>query len=358
MPLCIRDWYYTNTNKEKKLEVFLTDTSTKQSVNDYHTFIYRVSKTFGITLLGEEKLPYLKYDRTSRNHEYRKKKIILDQPILNIHDLKKTRDKLQSRNTGNKSSYILEADDFIIIYAKVDANSEFEMVYLATVINDLAKREKKQTYIYQVEELYSDSIGDENKKFLEDQGIVVFEELQSYENNPDIVLDDKKTSRNQAEFYRNLLKKYNNNTDYKCCYFCGSDFQDMLIASHIQRVTDINNLPISFEEKRRKAVDADNGFWLCPTHDKYLEEGYVYFVNDKLYIKQGISERQKKEIIQSFNIKQIQDSIEFGNSKVEIIEAQITEDDFDIRIKSSHYNENMHKYLEEHRKRVTGDNEQ
>ncbi len=352
MPLCIRAWFYDNTKKEKYLEVFLTDTETKSSVNDYHTFIYRVSKTFGVKLLGEEKLPYLKYDAKSKKHEYRKKKILLDQPINNVHDIKIARDNFQKRNIGNKSSYILEADDYIIIYAKVDANSEFEMVYLASIINSLAKNEGKQTYLYQVEEIYSQSFGKDNIKFLKDQGVNVIEDLQKYEDNPDIVLDESKTSRNQAEFYRNLLKKYNNGSDYKCCYFCGDDFQDTLIASHIQRVTDINNLDIPFSEKREKAVDADNGFWLCPVHDKYLENGYIYFVEDKLHLKDNLTEKQKEKIIETFYLPKITDSLYFGENEFEIIKIKDKES-FDVRIHPNHYNDSMHKYLEEHRKRVS-----
>ncbi len=352
MPLCVRAWFYDNSKKEKHLEVFLTDTSSKSSVNDYHTFIYRVSKTFGVKLLGEEKLPYIEYDRSSSNHEYRKKKILLDKPIETVHDIKKARDEFQKRNIGNKSSYILEADDFIIIYAKVDANSEFEMVYLASIINSLAKKEKKETYLYQVEELYSNSFGEENIKFLKDQGINVIDNLQKYEDNPDIVLDESKTSRNQAEFYRNLLKKYNNDSDYKCCYFCGDDFQDTLIASHIQRVCDINNLDIPFLERRKKAVDADNGFWLCPTHDKYLENGYIYFTNDKLCLADGLTETQRKKIIETFYLPRITDSLYFSEEEFDIIEIK-NKETFDLRINKNHYNENMHNYLEEHRKRVT-----
>lgn len=352
MPLCIRAWFYDKTLKEKYLEVFLTDTSTKSSVNDYHTFIYRISKTFGVKLLGEENLPYLKYDNTSKKHEYRKKKILLDQPIKSVHDIKKARDNSQKKNIGNKSSYILEADDFVIIYAKVDANSEFEMVYLASVINSLAKKENKQTYLYQVEEIYSTSFGEENIKFLKDQGINVIDSLQKYENNPDLQLDENKTSRNQAEFYKNLLSKYNKDSDYKCCYFCGDDFQDTLIASHIQRITDINKLNIPFIEKRKKAVDPDNGFWLCPIHDKYLENGYIYFVDDKLNISNRVTEKQKEKIIETFYLTKNTDSPYFKKESSEIIQI-FNKETFDVRINPNHYNENMHNYLEEHRKRVT-----
>ena len=344
MPLCIRAWYYDKTLKDKHLEVFLTDTETKASVNDYHTFIYRISKTFNVTLIGEKDLPYLKYD--NKKHDYRKKKILLDLPIKNVHDIKIARDNFQKKNIGNKSSYILEASDFIIIYAKVDANSEFEMVYLATVINYLAQQEGKKTFIYQVEEIYSSSFGKENAAFLRDQGITIIDSLQKYENNPDIILDDSKTSRNQAEFYRNLLKKYNNDSDNKCCYFCGMDNQDMLIASHIQRVTDINNLDIPFLEKRAKAVDADNGFWLCPEHDKYLENGYIYFEDDVMKMADDLTENQKERIKDSFYLK---DSFKDNSN---IIQANFNDGVFEVRINPIHYNNNMHSYLAIHKERV------
>lgn len=348
MPLCVRAWYYDKTNKEKTLEIYLMDVESQYCVNSYNTFIYIISKAYGVDILNGNELPYLKYD--NRKHKYRKRKVLYDLPIKSVKEIKKARDDSQKKNIGNNSSYILESEDFIIIYAKVDANSEFEMVYIACVVAVLAKKEKKEVFLYQVEEKYSDSIGKENKKLLQDHGITIFDTLEEYNANPDLILDESKTSRNQAEFYKNLLEKYNNGSDYKKCYFCGSDFQDLLVASHIQRVTDINNLAIPFCEKRKKAVDPDNGFWLCPTHDKYLENGYIYFENDEMKISDKISDEKKNTILQSMYISKVNDSLDFGENTFEII---TTSNKCTFKINSKHYNTNMHKYLEEHKKRVT-----
>jgi hypothetical protein len=350
MPVILRKWFYDSTEKEKMFELYLLDTDSLYCVNDYNTFIYRLTKSFDIKILNEKRLPYIKYD--NRNHDYRRKKILLDSPITRVKEIKRTRDLLQGRNTGNRSSYILEAGEFYIIYGKVDANSEFEVVYLTSIIQKIAQEEGKKVFLYQVQELYSQSIGEENKKLLTDMGVTVYEDLQEYENNPDLVIDESKTSRNQAEFYRNLLKKYNNGSDYKCCYFCGVDFQDMLIASHILRVTDIDNLEMPFAEKRKKAIDGDNGFWLCPAHDKYLENGYVYFENNKLKLSPKLNEKQKEKIKQTFYTGEIEDHLIFCEEEFYIIEKDFSDEKFDIKINRNHYNENMHQYLEEHRKRV------
>lgn len=349
MPVILRNWFYDNTRKEKLFELYLFDTDSSYSVNDYNTFIYRLTKSFDIRILNESELPYLRYD--TPRHEYRRKQALLQIPVRNVKEIKATRDEFQGRNTGNKSSYILEAGDFYIVYGKVDANSEFEIVYLTSIIQKFAQEEGKRVFLYQVQELYSEHIGEENKKLLTDMGVIVYDDLQTYEANPDLTIDESRTSRNQAEFYRNLLQKYNNGSDYKCCYFCGFDLQDLLIASHIYRITDIDhNQQLSFEEKREKAVDGNNGFWLCPTHDKYLENGYIYFVNDEMKLADRLTPTQKERVMQTFFICDLEDTIIYGTEEFNIIERDL--DSKNIKINPIHYNEKMHEYLEEHRRRV------
>ena len=58
---------------------------------------------------------------------------------------------------------------------------------------------------------------------------------------------------------------------------CNCTIQKLIIASHIQRVSDIKKLGISFKQKRLKAVDGENGFWLCANHDKMFEYGIITF---------------------------------------------------------------------------------
>lgn len=67
---------------------------------------------------------------------------------------------------------------------------------------------------------------------------------------------------NQGKFREKLISKY-----HKCC-LCGVSNQNLLIASHIKPWVD--STP---EEK----VDLNNGFLLCPNHDKLFDRGYISF---------------------------------------------------------------------------------
>jgi len=94
---------------------------------------------------------------------------------------------------------------------------------------------------------------------------------------------------NQSEFRSELLKRYN-----KCC-LCGVSNDDLLIASHIK--------PWSVSEPKER-LDIDNGFILCPSHDKLFDKGYISFddegdilISDRLNetdrIFMNINERMK-----------------------------------------------------------------
>lgn len=73
-----------------------------------------------------------------------------------------------------------------------------------------------------------------------------------------------KTRVNQGAFRKELLKRHH------ACDLCGMDNEKLLIASHIK--------PWSESNKKEK-TDADNGFMLCPNHDKLFDEGYISFTD-------------------------------------------------------------------------------
>lgn len=70
---------------------------------------------------------------------------------------------------------------------------------------------------------------------------------------------------NQSEFRDRLLKRYG-----KCC-LCGVSDARFLVASHIKPWVDSEP-----EEK----LDPDNGFLLCPNHDKLFDQGFISFEDD------------------------------------------------------------------------------
>lgn len=70
---------------------------------------------------------------------------------------------------------------------------------------------------------------------------------------------------NQGIFKERLLQRYDH-----CC-LCSVSNKDFLIASHIK--------PWS-ESDENERLEVDNGFLLCPNHDKAFDKGYITFDDD------------------------------------------------------------------------------
>lgn len=86
---------------------------------------------------------------------------------------------------------------------------------------------------------------------------------------------------NQNTFRSMLLAKYQN----KCC-LCNVNTPDLLIASHIK--------PWSLSEPKER-MDVENGFLMCPNHDKLFDKGWISFdESGKIMISKSLSEEVKK----------------------------------------------------------------
>lgn len=70
---------------------------------------------------------------------------------------------------------------------------------------------------------------------------------------------------NQGIFRDKLLQRFSS-----CC-LCGVSNQNLLIASHIK--------PWSVCEPEEK-LDSDNGFLMCPNHDRLFDQGWITFADD------------------------------------------------------------------------------
>lgn len=85
---------------------------------------------------------------------------------------------------------------------------------------------------------------------------------------------------NQGVFRDYLLKRYN-----KCC-LCDVSNVKLLIASHIK--------PWSKSEPEEK-LDIDNGFLMCPNHDRLFDKGWISFEdNGNILISSQLSEEDCK----------------------------------------------------------------
>lgn len=67
---------------------------------------------------------------------------------------------------------------------------------------------------------------------------------------------------NQGEFRNRLLQRYN-----RCC-LCGVDNPELLVASHIKPWA---------KSKPEEKLDVNNGFLMCPNHDRLFDKGWISF---------------------------------------------------------------------------------
>jgi len=366
IPMALCDYYLNATTKAKKIELYLMGTSHNRAKTLAQQIYYRLAKTVGIKILNEDV-----FDLEIRRN--------ITFPFEDINEWKLARLNMRSSNTGNKPSYIIENDDSYTFYGKTFGANGRESIFILYVLAHLAKKEDKDIYLYEVADNGSFSFevprnNEEYTKFktmLTDLGIIYYIDHIEYVDNEEFEkLDDQnKTSRYQAEFMRNLLIKFNSkrdangnlmyvnnnpnkpiiNDDMKRCYLCNCDIQGLIIASHIHRVKDIDRLDLPFIEKRKLAVDGDNGLWLCANHDKLFENGLIYFDGDVMQIRDHVSNLQKKFIyVSTFYLKKLYTN-STENEDVNFIRI---DDDLEFHIKPEHYNDKMHGYLEIHKNRT------
>lgn len=104
---------------------------------------------------------------------------------------------------------------------------------------------------------------------------------------------------NQGIFRNLLLKRYN-----RCC-LCKVENSALLIASHIK--------PWAESEPEEK-LDVNNGFLMCPNHDKLFDKGYITFGNDgKIIISDKLTEEDK--IFLNVDSKMYIEKLTNGNKK-------------------------------------------
>ena len=350
IPMAMRAMYEYETNKMKKLELYLNGASHNRVTTKTQEMYYRMAYTIGINILNKEEL--FKSETNIQDN--------IQKEIKSVEEWINIRSVSQERNNSNKSSYLIEDEKSYIFYGKTFGANGRESIFILYLLAKLAKNENKKIYLYEVNDNGSSAIEssmrDEDKRFkkmLEHMGIIYYIDSVDYveNDNQEKILNEKdKDARHQAEFMRNLIIKFNAERDengriitnrkgnpiikeaLKKCYLCDCNIQKTIIASHIQRVTDINKLNISFEEKRKKATDADNGFWLCANHDKMFEYGIIIFDEKTGLLKMNLDNLNQEQINYIENVTK--------NTKVSMV----------------HFTKQLKEYLKIHNDRIKMEN--
>ena len=284
IPTVLSEYIDDITTKEKSIYIFLLDTSENAKTN-FIIDTYRVAKTLGIDIINEKDL-----------------NISPIQPYNTFIDWKNAKTSRQQYNPSNRSSYAIEDDNKFTMFGKLYGANGKEASFMACQLAKIATLEKKSLNFIQVKEHGSEEISTSDRNLLEHFGVNI--------SKGSIILNgkqtnDKSTCRKQDEFIYNLLEKYGP----KKCYLCDCNIESSIIASHIHRITDLDKSALTFEEKRKQAVDANNGFWLCANHDKMFEEGIITFdKTGNLIINPQLKESQIAFIKSITKVNRIQDN--------------------------------------------------
>lgn len=305
---------YVEFNKDistnKQLDVYLINQSGNDRT-DYIKMFYRCFATIGIRVLNLQGVSGIV-------------------PFNSYEDLKSYRNQTSGRNAHNRSTYFTDDDNQVSIYGKTFGANAMESFIFALTIRRIVD---KQVVFYPVVDNESENISVEQQRILMESGITYGDIIQLLPSGYARATRD--TSRNQSVFKYNLLQKFGDQQ----CYLCGCDVEHLIIASHIERVTDIdNNATYSPDHKAERSTDGDNGLWLCANHDKMFEYGVIYFEYTELKVRSFIVDAKQK--------RYIDDSI-FEMRKVYF--SDITESIFNIQ--PEHYTHKMREYIKKHLER-------
>lgn len=205
--------------------------------------------------------------------------------FFSIKNFLELKNKIRNVNKGNKSTYIKLLNSDIYIYGKCDG-ANFKRTFIECIAAKKMNKEKRIYFIplNGIEKLNNNS---NIKNYFQKNKIIILNDKQLYNdiniNFNDLInsKNDDIIKRNQQLFYKKIILKYNEFINIDECFACNYNISENLISSHIHRVTDIKreylNKEIDKEKAIEKIISGDNGFLLCPNHDKEFEKGMIFF---------------------------------------------------------------------------------
>lgn len=327
--------YLEENNSNKAFEYYIRDVSIVHP--PYTIFAYKVLLTAGIKILNiDDVIPSDKIDYDCRT------------PFLDFKQMRKFRLNLQQRNSANSSTLFEETEDEISVYGKSYGANGRETTAICLALNNLVDLPIKIYNVNETDPNHLASVDPANKYILEYIGVTIDDGRMNFEKNEEGI-----AKRDSKKYHYNLLQKFKE----KKCYLCGCDIEKLIIGSHIHRVTDIIHSNLSEAEKQRQIIDENNGFWLCANHDKLFEYGLIYFDGQKLVLSDKLNKHQNEYVeYLTFDIsRNMKYSKNHSNYEFSIAEDKYKYGTKIFNINDEDYNEEMHKYLEIHKKRVNKD---
>lgn len=237
---------YFNDTETKKEFVYYCLPYTGNNKTPYIKFGYKLMKTAGIRFLNES---------------FMLQNEILE-PFKSMKELIEAKKEMRLRNPANKSSYITDDGNVYNIYGKTFGANGKETSLTCYAISRLAD---KPVVLYPIIDNETRRLSDKTVNTIQQMGKikVLYDSFEMEMSQDKPVTEDIRS----AKFIYNLLCKYGE----KHCALCNCQIDSIIQAAHIWSVSDIKKAKISFEEKKLRASDADNGIWLCENHHKLFD---------------------------------------------------------------------------------------
>lgn len=276
--------YLNEKIESKRLCYFILETEANIET-DYFLFMYRLMKTVDTDFLNESEM--------------------LSNPIRSfttVEDIILNKNNIRGRNRANNSSYITKSDDEIIqVFGKLYGANKYETSLLCLA---LYKVTNNQIELFEIEEGNLKKLPKEARDYLLslDRFSIV---------NATIALEESEFRENDSlrspRYIYNLLEKFGD----KKCALCECEIPQIIQGAHIWPVADIKrDNGLSQAEKLERAIDGDNGLWLCNNHHKLLDANIIRLFNDSsVRYKTSLNENQREYLNKVTTVKTLSSDI-------------------------------------------------
>jgi hypothetical protein len=276
---------YLNEDMEsKRICYFILETDANIET-DYFLFMYRLMKTVDTEFLIESEM--------------------LSNPIRSfttVEDIILNKNNIRGRNRANNSSYITKSvDEIIQVFGKLYGANKYETSLLCLALYEVTDN---QIELFEIEEGNLKKLPKEARDYLLslDRFSIV---------NATIALEESEFRENDSlrspRYIYNLLEKVGD----KKCALCECEIPQIIQGAHIWPVADIKrDSGLSQDEKLERAIDGDNGLWLCNNHHKLLDSNIIRLFNDcSVKYKTSLSENQREYLNEVTTVKVLSSDI-------------------------------------------------
>lgn len=237
--------YHQEENKNKKIFFYFLPSSGNYET-PYFKFIYRLMKTAGVEFLNENEF------LTNRIHSF-----------TAVDDIITSRDMNRGRNRSNQSTYLTRgSDNTIQIYGKTYGASKYETTLLCLALSKIATTKIE---LYEIREGSLRILPAPAREVINNLGTIKI-------ISTDLTMERREFEENDSlrspQYIFNLLERLGP----KKCAFCNCEIPQLIEGAHIWPVADIKRESnLSQAQKLKKAIDGNNGIWLCQNHHKLLD---------------------------------------------------------------------------------------